>query len=197
MVSRLKRVRFGPVFLNSDLPMGRWREMATSTKSTSSAPVSLTPVAMPQMNARAKTSSSVCSVNRRALWPATERVARTLRPALNAPATGGRISREPQIEKASAARQARRARKASVHHAHRARQAVVKHLLVVAVIAVRPVAVRHQFVRPTAPTPNAQPSQRRKSATWPETGRRRAVGQAPWRLLRVPVSVQALVAKPQ
>ena len=28
VVSRLKRVRFGPVFLNSDLPMGRWREMS-------------------------------------------------------------------------------------------------------------------------------------------------------------------------
>ena len=28
VVSRLKRVRFGPVFLNSDLPMGRWREIS-------------------------------------------------------------------------------------------------------------------------------------------------------------------------
>lgn len=54
VVSRLKRVRYGPVFLNSDLPMGRWREMSQYEVDTLSAEVGLTPVAMPQMNAKTK-----------------------------------------------------------------------------------------------------------------------------------------------
>ena len=45
VVSRLKRVRFGPVFLNSDLPMGRWREMSQYEVDILSAEVGLTPVA--------------------------------------------------------------------------------------------------------------------------------------------------------
>ncbi len=54
VVSRLKRVRFGPVFLNSDLPMGRWREMSQYEVDVLSAEVGLTPVAMPQLNAKSK-----------------------------------------------------------------------------------------------------------------------------------------------
>ena len=98
VVSRLKRVRFGPVFLNSDLPMGRWREMSQYEVDILSAEVGLTPVAMPQMNAKSK--DKLDRMQRKSSRPVarTERVARTLRPALNAPATGGRISREPQIE---------------------------------------------------------------------------------------------------
>ncbi|PMV23034.1 MULTISPECIES: 23S rRNA pseudouridine(2605) synthase RluB [unclassified Pseudomonas] len=98
VVSRLKRVRFGPVFLNSDLPMGRWREMSQYEVYILSAEVGLTPVAMPQMNAKSK--DKLERMQRKSSRPVarTERVARTLRPALNAPATGGRISREPQIE---------------------------------------------------------------------------------------------------
>ncbi len=98
VVSRLKRVRFGPVFLNSDLPMGRWREMSQHEVDILSAEVGLTPVAMPQMNAKSK--DKLERMQRKSSRPVarTERVARTLRPALNAPATGGRISREPQIE---------------------------------------------------------------------------------------------------
>ncbi|WP_431480403.1 23S rRNA pseudouridine(2605) synthase RluB [Pseudomonas simiae] len=98
VVSRLKRVRFGPVFLNSDLPMGRWREMSQYEVDILSAEVGLTPVAMPQMNAKSK--DKLERMQRKSSRPVarTERVARTLRPALNAPATGGRISREPQIE---------------------------------------------------------------------------------------------------
>jgi 23S rRNA pseudouridine2605 synthase len=63
-----------------------------------SAEVGLTPVAMPQMNAKSK--DKLERMQRKSSRPVarTERVARTLRPALNAPATGGRISREPQIE---------------------------------------------------------------------------------------------------
>lgn len=98
VVSRLKRVRFGPVFLNSDLPMGRWREMSQYEVDILSAEVGLTPVAMPQMNAKSK--DKLERMQRKSSRPVarTDRVARTLRPALDAPATGGRISREPHIE---------------------------------------------------------------------------------------------------
>lgn len=47
VVSRLKRVRFGPVFLNSDLPMGRWREMTQGEIDILAAEVGLQPVALP------------------------------------------------------------------------------------------------------------------------------------------------------
>ncbi|MCK6188732.1 MULTISPECIES: 23S rRNA pseudouridine(2605) synthase RluB [unclassified Pseudomonas] len=98
VVSRLKRVRFGPVFLNSDLPMGRWREMSQYEVDILSAEVGLTPVAMPQMNAKSK--DKLERMQRKSSRPVarTERVARTVRPALDAPATGGRISRQPHIE---------------------------------------------------------------------------------------------------
>ena len=53
---------------------------------------------MPQMNAKSK--DKLERMQRKSSRPVarTERVARTLRPALDAPATGGRISRQPQIE---------------------------------------------------------------------------------------------------
>jgi len=97
VVSRLKRVRFGPVFLNSDLPMGRWREMSQYEVDTLSAEVGLTPVAMPQLNAKSK--DKLDRMQRKSSRPMarTERV-RTLRPAADAPATSPRTTREPQIE---------------------------------------------------------------------------------------------------
>ncbi|KAF1028849.1 MAG: Ribosomal large subunit pseudouridine synthase B [Pseudomonas sp.] len=98
VVSRLKRVRFGPVFLNSDLPMGRWREMSQYEVDVLSAEVGLTPVALPQLNAKSKDKMERLQRKSSRPLPRTERVARTLRPALDAPATGGRISRQPQIE---------------------------------------------------------------------------------------------------
>ncbi|WP_336355151.1 23S rRNA pseudouridine(2605) synthase RluB [Pseudomonas granadensis] len=96
VVSRLKRVRFGPVFLNSDLPMGRWREMSQYEVDVLSAEVGLTPVAMPQLNAKSK--DKLERMQRKSSRPMakTERV-RTLRPAAGAP-TAPRPSREPQIE---------------------------------------------------------------------------------------------------
>jgi len=54
VVSRLKRVRFGPVFLNSDLPMGRWREMSQGEIDILAAEVGLQPVALPAMKLKAK-----------------------------------------------------------------------------------------------------------------------------------------------
>ncbi|MCH4902553.1 MULTISPECIES: 23S rRNA pseudouridine(2605) synthase RluB [Pseudomonas] len=98
VVSRLKRVRFGPVFLNSDLPMGRWREMSQYEVDVLSAEVGLTPVAMPQLNAKSK--DKLDRMQRKSSRPMarTERV-RTLRPANGAPiGAGPRPVREPQIE---------------------------------------------------------------------------------------------------
>jgi 23S rRNA pseudouridine2605 synthase len=98
VVSRLKRVRFGPVFLNSDLPMGRWREMSQYEVDILSAEVGLTPVAMPQMNAKSK--DKLDRMQRKSSRPMakTERV-RTLRPATGAAAPAApRANREPQIE---------------------------------------------------------------------------------------------------
>ena len=97
VVSRLKRVRFGPVFLNSDLPMGRWREMSQYEVDILSAEVGLTPVAMPQMNAKSK--DKLERMQRKSSRPmgTTERV-RTLRPAAGAPAANPRPAREPHIE---------------------------------------------------------------------------------------------------
>ncbi|MBV6823747.1 23S rRNA pseudouridine(2605) synthase RluB [Pseudomonas sp. PD9R] len=99
VVSRLKRVRFGPVFLNSDLPMGRWREMSQYEVDILSAEVGLTPVAMPQMNAKSK--DKLDRMQRKSSRPMgkTERV-RTLRPAAGGPAApvAPRANREPQIE---------------------------------------------------------------------------------------------------
>ncbi|WP_017903293.1 23S rRNA pseudouridine(2605) synthase RluB [Pseudomonas asplenii] len=94
VVSRLKRVRFGPVFLNSDLPMGRWREMSQREVDILSAEVGLTPVAMPQMTAKSK--DKLERMQRKSSRPLarSERV-RTLRPALEG---AERPSREPQIE---------------------------------------------------------------------------------------------------
>lgn len=54
VVSRLKRVRFGPVFMTSDLPMGRWREMSQSEVDILSQEVGLKPIALPSMKAKAK-----------------------------------------------------------------------------------------------------------------------------------------------
>ncbi|WP_312233171.1 23S rRNA pseudouridine(2605) synthase RluB, partial [Stutzerimonas nitrititolerans] len=54
VVSRLKRVRFGPVFMTSDLPMGRWREMSQTEVDILSQEVGLKPVALPDMKTKAK-----------------------------------------------------------------------------------------------------------------------------------------------
>ena len=54
VVSRLKRVRFGPVFLTSDMRMGRWREMEQAEVDILSKEVGLEPVALPEMNLKAR-----------------------------------------------------------------------------------------------------------------------------------------------
>lgn len=47
-VNRLKRVRFGPVFLGPELPVGRWREMKQNELDILSEEVGLAPVQLPQ-----------------------------------------------------------------------------------------------------------------------------------------------------
>ena len=54
VVSRLKRVRFGPVFMTSELPMGRFREMGQNELDILSKEVGLEPVALPEMSVRQK-----------------------------------------------------------------------------------------------------------------------------------------------
>ncbi|WAH57435.1 pseudouridine synthase [Pseudomonas silvicola] len=98
VVSRLKRVRFGPVFLNSDLPMGRWRELSQHEVDVLSAEVGLTSVAMPTLNAKSK--DKMERLQRKSSRPLGrgERV-RTLRPAHDgAPAAAERPARAPRVE---------------------------------------------------------------------------------------------------
>lgn len=54
VVSRLKRVRFGPVFMASNLTMGRWREMNQQEVDVLSAEVGLEPQKQPEMTVKAK-----------------------------------------------------------------------------------------------------------------------------------------------
>ncbi|MBU1488937.1 MAG: pseudouridine synthase [Gammaproteobacteria bacterium] len=97
VVSRLKRVRFGPVFMTSDLTMGRWREMSQREVDILSEEVGLKPVALPDM--KEKTRDKLDRLQRKSAKPVGrgERPARTLRPAHGGPVEGepsrGRTSR--------------------------------------------------------------------------------------------------------
>ncbi|MHA6493838.1 23S rRNA pseudouridine(2605) synthase RluB [Pseudomonas borbori] len=81
VVSRLKRVRFGPVFMTSDLTMGRWREMSQREVDILSEEVGLKPVALPDM--KEKTRDKLERLQRKSAKPVgrAERPVRTLRPA--------------------------------------------------------------------------------------------------------------------
>jgi 23S rRNA pseudouridine2605 synthase len=98
VVSRLKRVRFGPVFLNSDLPMGRWRELTQGEVDILAGEVNLAPVAMPNMTA--KTKDKMERLQRKSSRPLGrgERVVRTLRPAHDEAA--GSAERAPRAPRA-------------------------------------------------------------------------------------------------
>lgn len=54
VVSRLKRVRFGPVFLTSELSVGRWREMGQAEVDILSKEVGLEPIALAEVSEKAK-----------------------------------------------------------------------------------------------------------------------------------------------
>lgn len=89
VVSRLKRVRFGPVFITSDLTMGRWREMSQREVDILSEEVGLKPVALPDM--KEKTRDKLDRLQRKSAKPVgrAARPERTLRPAHGGPATAG------------------------------------------------------------------------------------------------------------
>ena len=99
VVSRLKRVRFGPVFLTSELTMGRWREMDQREVDILSAEVGLTPQALPAM--KEKTREKLDRLQRKSAKPVEVRGKRVLRPAKDeAGAEGARPSRAPRREDA-------------------------------------------------------------------------------------------------
>ena len=81
VVSRLKRVRFGPVFITSDLTMGRWREMSQREVDILSEEVGLKPVALPDM--KEKPRDKIDRLQRKSAKPVgrAARPERTLRPA--------------------------------------------------------------------------------------------------------------------
>lgn len=54
VVSRLKRVRFGPVFLTASLSVGRWREMDQRELDILSSEVGLESVALPELSVKVK-----------------------------------------------------------------------------------------------------------------------------------------------
>lgn len=54
VVSRLKRVRFGPVFLTSELSVGRWRELSQAEVDILSKECGLEPVLLPDLNPKVK-----------------------------------------------------------------------------------------------------------------------------------------------
>ncbi|WP_028241047.1 23S rRNA pseudouridine(2605) synthase RluB [Stutzerimonas azotifigens] len=95
VVSRLKRVRFGPVFMTSDLPMGRWREMTQAEVDILSEEVGLKPVALP--NVKGKVREKLERMQRKAAKPMarSERRPRVLRPAHEADAPPVSTERRP------------------------------------------------------------------------------------------------------
>lgn len=111
VVSRLKRVRFGPVFITSDLTMGRWREMSQREVDILSEEVGLKPVALPDMKEKAR--DKIDRLQRKAAKPVgrAARPERTLRPAHGgAPAAGGEQGRSRPARDEGAERGERPAR---------------------------------------------------------------------------------------
>ncbi|MCY1350320.1 pseudouridine synthase [compost metagenome] len=109
VVSRLKRVRFGPVFLTSELTMGRWREMGQAELDILSEEVGLKPVPLPAMKEKAR--DKLDRLQRKSAKPVgrATRQERVLRPAhgsaprssegerpARAPRDGERPARKPR-----------------------------------------------------------------------------------------------------
>lgn len=70
VVSRLKRVRFGPVFLTASLSVGRWREMDQREIDILSAEVGLESVALPELTT--KTKEKIQRLQRKMVKPAVK-----------------------------------------------------------------------------------------------------------------------------
>ncbi len=71
VVSRLKRVRFGPVFLTADMSVGRWREMAQQEVDILSAEVGLAPI--PMVEEKAKFRERIERLQRKSATPSAPR----------------------------------------------------------------------------------------------------------------------------
>lgn len=78
VVSRLKRVRFGPVFLTADISVGRWREMTQYETNILSKEVQLEPVALPEITQKQR--EKVQRQERRLAKPVNTRTARYKKP---------------------------------------------------------------------------------------------------------------------
>lgn len=78
VVSRLKRVRFGPVFLTADISVGRWREMTQYEIDILSKEVQLEPVALPEITQKQR--EKVQRQERRLAKPVNTRAARHKKP---------------------------------------------------------------------------------------------------------------------
>jgi 23S rRNA pseudouridine2605 synthase len=88
IVSRLKRVRFGPVFLTSELTMGRWREMGQGEVDVLSAELGLERVLQPAMTD--KNRDKLERMQRKSAKPvgSSVRSERSVRGTATAPARG-------------------------------------------------------------------------------------------------------------
>ncbi|TBW09757.1 pseudouridine synthase [Azotobacter chroococcum subsp. isscasi] len=105
VVSRLKRVRFGPVFMTADLSMGRWREMTQGEVDVLGSEVGLEPVALPEM--KPKFREKIERLQRKSAKPVGRSGSRerVLRPAHEgAEAEERRAPRRPKEEQASRGR---------------------------------------------------------------------------------------------
>lgn len=104
VVSRLKRVRFGPVFITSDLTMGRWREMSQREVDILSEEVGLKPVALPDMKEKAR--DKIDRLQRKSAKPVgrAARPERTLRPAHGGGAAAGDQGRARPVRDEAAER---------------------------------------------------------------------------------------------
>ncbi|GAB3394659.1 pseudouridine synthase [Azotobacter armeniacus] len=101
VVSRLKRVRFGPVFMTADLSMGRWREMTQAEVDVLGREVGLEPVALPEV--KPKFREKIERLQRKSAKPAGHSGSRerVLRPAHEGRvAEERRAPRKPKEERA-------------------------------------------------------------------------------------------------
>jgi len=101
VVSRLKRVRFGPVFMTADLSMGRWREMIQPEVDVLGSEVGLEPVVLPEM--KPKLREKIERLQRKSAKPVDRSGPRerVLRPAHeDAQAQERRAPRRPREENA-------------------------------------------------------------------------------------------------
>lgn len=87
VVSRLKRVRFGPVFLTAELSMGRWREMTQGEIDILSAEVGLKPIPLPEM--KTKLRDRLDRLQRKSAKPVSD----SRKPRVRKDEEGGRPSR--------------------------------------------------------------------------------------------------------